>query len=866
MNQTTEEKREKIRVIKKITTNMILMIVSDCLLSAGAALLMMSGVVNGGTIFLVGAVAAAAVLAVSIGISWNIRNFVTAEVRKEVEEKENHEAILDSIPFPIHVMDGKMKWTYMNRAFEKKLVDAGTITNRESSYGMPCSTAGASICNGDKCGVRQLLEQNKAESYFDWDGVKCKQQTAAFHNAQGKLLGYVEIVTDLTDVITNNEYLEAEVQRLRANLNRIADGVMEIDEHVAPANAHTAKSREYFVSIYDSIRKVVGSIHTLNEESAKMTQAGRVGDLQVRCDETKLHGVYAEILHGMNRTFEEIEQPLNEVSASLSKVAGGELFEMQTGGTYAGTYANLIESVNQVSVTFSLLLAEVDKIVEAGRNGDFTYRGDSTKMQGSFAQIVDGMNEIFVTVSKPLLAVKSAVQEISMNNFTRAEALDYKGMLADLAHSIHRVRESFREIEAFITDIGSGKAMDQWIERLQKTGKRCENDVMVPAMISAMQSIKRLVEQSEKMATAALEGNLKVRGDENSFTGGYRSVISGMNLTMQAFQGPIEESSRVLQKVADGDLTVMVKGMYQGEYGLIKEKLNLAISSFHDLISNINTAANQVAAGSKQVSDASQALAQGATEQASSVEQLTASVTDVSSQTKQNAMNASQASKLTSAAHTQAMEGNSKMNEMLAAMGEINESSASISKIIKVIDDIAFQTNILALNAAVEAARVGQYGKGFAVVAEEVRNLASKSAQAAKETTSLIEGSVGRVEAGTKIANETAEMLEKIAKSVESAASYVSEIATASNGQATAISQIGQGITQVSNVVQTNSATAEESAASSEELSSQADMLRQMVSGFQLSDETTSEKTRQTAGGRKPAAVAPTFAGVSSKY
>jgi methyl-accepting chemotaxis protein len=357
--------------------------------------------------------------------------------------------------------------------------------------------------------------------------------------------------------------------------------------------------------------------------------------------------------------------------------------------------------------------------------------------------------------------------------------------------------------------------------------------------IEEQATIAKLVELKLADAKSKSEGSEKQANASTAMmliiivVGMALSIIFGLYLS-RVISKPVKKLVKVAGRIADGDLNVFIETGDNDELGDLATAFRKMKDNLNAVLLDISAVAGQVATGSRQVSDSSIALSQGATEQAGSIEELTASIEQISSQTKCNAENANQANELSETAKINATQGKDQMTAMVKAMEEINEASSNISRIIKVIDDIAFQTNILALNAAVEAARAGQYGRGFAVVAEEVRNLAARSAGAAKETTDMIEGSINKVKAGTKIASETALALNKIVVDVEKVANIVKDIATASNEQTIGIGQVNQGIMQVSQVVQTNSATSEESAAASEELSSQAEVLKNSVSTFKL--------------------------------
>lgn len=316
--------------------------------------------------------------------------------------------------------------------------------------------------------------------------------------------------------------------------------------------------------------------------------------------------------------------------------------------------------------------------------------------------------------------------------------------------------------------------------------------------------------------------------------------IGSLCVALNQMADNLEDKANLAKTIALGDLTRDVQLMSdQDTFG---SALKTMMERLNKLVGDVDTTVCQVASGSWQVSNSSQALSEGASEQASSLEEITSSITQLSSQTKTNAENASTANQLAQSAQEAANQGAKKMQDMVTAMDEITASSKEISKIIKVIDDIAFQTNLLALNAAVEAARAGKYGKGFAVVAQEVRNLAARSAKAARETGDLIAQSENKVADGNAIANVTATAFQRISDSILNVTDLVGEIAAASNEQAQGISQINQGLLQIDSVTQQNTASAEETSAAAQELSSQAEMLKETVARFKIKKQLTDDR------------------------
>jgi len=531
-----------------------------------------------------------------------------------------------------------------------------------------------------------------------------------------------------------------------------------------------------------------------------------------------------------------ISKPVKTLVTALEDVSQGRL-NVNLGNDSESMpndeIGELSNSALSLVTTIKTLVRDMETMSIDQSSGKLDSFVDETKFQGAFADLADKING--------LVRDELDIQKKIVDVFSKISNGDFDTQLQQMPGEMSYINEAVDSMRNNIK--GVAESIDSVIEATSERGQmdfHIDTTMYYGGWFDIMEGLNRVCASVDEPITEVRDVMSKLRvGDfthkiTGDYPGDFGEIKDSVNGTIDSLNNYISEMSNMLSALASGNLTVNISRDYVGSFSEIKRSINNISKTLNKTMSEIHSATDQVLSGVRQISQSAMDLASGSQAQASSVQELNASIDLISQQTRSNAENAETANELSHKSTSNAKEGNEAMKQMLDAMLAIRDSSGSISRIIRVIQDIAFQTNLLSLNAAVEAARAGQHGLGFGVVAEEVRNLASRSQDAASETTELIQNSINRVESGSAIAETTAHCLNTIVKNANNIMNVINSISLASHEQADAIDQISHGLQQISNVVQSNSAVSEETAAAAQELSSQADLLQGLVAYFKL--------------------------------
>ena len=570
---------------------------------------------------------------------------------------------------------------------------------------------------------------------------------------------------------------------------------------------------------------VTGKITKPINKLKELMLIAETGDLSVRAN---IKG--KDEVSDLGVSFNKMMTCINEKAEAIEKFSKGDLnieVELKSENDVLGiALETMLNTMNQMK-------NEIDLVIESTEKGNINFRANSKNFEGTWFSLIEGINNIVEEYAKSIRITTNYITRIGNGDIPEKINEKYYGEFNQIKDSINKCIDSMNilleDTNKLIKDAIDGK-LDARANPEIHSGDYKE---VVKGINSILDAVVAPIQEATTVLIEFSNGNLNSRvcGEYN---GNHAEIKFALNNTIKNVSSYIEEIKNVLNKMAKKNFNQYIDREYMGDFVEIKKAINMILKAFNIIFADINVSAKEINTGASEVSDSAQLLSQGATEQAGAVEEMTASMNEVSEQTRNNADKAVEANKFADELKFNAEKGGEQMKIMLKSMDDINLSSKSISNVIKVIDDIAYQTNILALNASVEAARAGEYGKGFAVVAEEVRNLASQSANAAKETTELIRSSMNKIEDGLDVAEKTSISLNGIVENINNVANIIEDISVSSLNQAEIANQINEGINQISQVTQTNAEAANSSASISEEMAAQAELLKNIIDEFKL--------------------------------
>lgn len=527
-----------------------------------------------------------------------------------------------------------------------------------------------------------------------------------------------------------------------------------------------------------------------------------------------------------------IRTTLEYLKSACKLASKGDFDTLKIKNNRKDELGQLANSIADMKDTIRDLIIDTETLCEKAEEGDLSYSIDTNKYNGQFNNLAKRVNRLKESFVEDLNMLSVSIKAFSDGNF-EYYIEDMPGDKYVFTEELVTLKTTLNDLNKIILRLVKKASSGDLSDRVDSSKY---NGDWQQLLDSLNELIVNLVEPMNDVSNALnliSHGNFDVHINK-PYLGEFGKMKDNLNLTATALSSYIGEISEILIKMAKQDLDITIENEYVGEFKKIKGALEYIVNNFNKLISDILSSAEQVSVGSSQIADASQLIAKGALEQTESVDALKDKIDLLTNVIKDSINKAVTADNLSSSTMTETRAGNAKMHDMIAAMEDINHSSENINNIIKVIEDIAFQTNILALNAAVEAARAGENGKGFAVVADEVRNLAGKSQQSAKEIADLITTSIVNVKNGSEIANSAATAFEQITEKVTEISSATSEISSQLVGQSHNIDIISSSVESIAEVVNSNSLTSEECAAAAEELSSQSDVFKDSVSQFNL--------------------------------